>query len=649
METSVRSGKLARSNLGGLWAALMLSGTALGEVMYVDNRLAENGAGDYSVARRDRSGKDGTAYKTIGEAAATARAGDTVLIRAGVYHCGKSVRENDVLWPKNSGEAGRPIVFKAYQGERVVLGEGPPDYPDCDNVPLSIVRGVVTLKDVAHIAIEGLEFRKVAGWVYARTCHHVVIRNCLFADALHGAKGTARFLECRHLVIEHCTFRNSSFDSIQMEKCDRNLIADCTFDSAAHALLAVRGSNFNVVRHCRFDNPYFEKGRAEKLIEVYDVKPDRREPDHPAYIAEPAYDATRHNLFERNFFGYHPFREQSGAQPSAMQYSGQDGIIRFNVFCNPLRKQPAPQFPAASAGGPAIVMRWGGSWDGWNPRKHYWVGEGHEAGFVTGNRVFHNTFYGYDNGAVTVPGDNSVKNLPNPPPMEHKNPARPFHRPFAFADNQFINNVFMPGPYRAHVNWAWQRHITGKPVAVTALGLLGAVKFVNNDFFASGPAKDELIYVHTPKYPPPRSPAHMDKLYPDTFAGNLQQDPRLLSPEAGDFRLADGSPMIDAGAFLTTTVGAAHNGRQMAVKDAGFFFDGFGIQGQQGDLVRLHGQSQTARVVAIDYTTRTLELDRPLSWRDGQKVALAFAGNAPDVGAHEHGLAAPQTVGPLGP
>ena len=216
--------KPARLTLVWLWAIGLLAGTAPGEVIYVDNQLGQDRAGDYSVARRDGSGKDGTAYKTIVAAANAARAGDTVLIRGGVYHCGESIRANDVLWPKNSGTTGRPIVFRAYQGERVVLGEGPPDYPDADGLGISVARGVVTLKGVSCITIEGLEFRQVAGWVFARNCHHVTIRQCVFADALHGAKGAARFLECRYVVIDHCSFRNSSFDALQMEKCDHNLV-----------------------------------------------------------------------------------------------------------------------------------------------------------------------------------------------------------------------------------------------------------------------------------------------------------------------------------------------------------------------------------------------------------------------------------------
>lgn len=612
----------------GLLAADLLAGATI----HVDNKLAQPCKGNYSIARRDSSGADGDAYRTIVEAADAAQAGDTVLIRQGVYHSSQSLRENDVLWPKRSGQPGRPIVFKAYRGEPAVLGDGPTDYPD---EQISIARGVITLKGVSHIVIEGLQVRKVAGWIYARGCQNVVIRNCTLEDAMHGAKGTARFLECQHLVIDRCAFRNSSFDSVQLEKCDRGLIENCTFWRAEHSLLAIRGSSFNVVRACRFDNPYFEKGRAEKLIEVYDVKADRREPDSPAYIAPPAYDSTKHNLFERNLFGYHPFRPKVAAQPSAMQYSGQEGIIRFNVFCNPVRRRPDAEHPDAAPGGLAIAMRWGGSWDGWNPRRNWWMGEGHEAGFVTGNRVFHNTFYGYDNGCVAIPSEDGIKGIMNPPPMEHKNPPKVFHKRFEFADNLFVNNIFMAGPYLAHTNWAWQQHITGKPVAVTALGLLKAVRFLNNDFYATGPNREHLIYVHTSQYPPPGSPEQMGRTYPDTFVGNLNQDPQFMDLQAADFRLKAGSPLIDAGAPLTVTIRAGRDSRRMAVKDVRFFFDGFGIEGQTGDLVQLHGQSQTARVVGIDYAARTLGLDRPLSWAEGQGVSLAFAGRGPDVGAYE--------------
>lgn len=59
------------------------------------------------------SGAFSTPYRTLAKAGAEARAGDTVFIRAGTYE--------EVLRPNRSGTAGNPIVFQAYQGEKVVI------------------------------------------------------------------------------------------------------------------------------------------------------------------------------------------------------------------------------------------------------------------------------------------------------------------------------------------------------------------------------------------------------------------------------------------------------------------------------------------------------------------------------------------------
>ena len=58
----------------------------------------------------------------------------------------------------------------------------------------------------------------------------------------------------------------------------------------------------------------------------------------------------------------------------------------------------------------------------------------------------------------------------------------------------------------------------------------------------------------------------------------------------------------------------------------------FGISGEQGDLVQFEGQTDTARVLSIDYGTNTLSLDASLTWNAGDGVSLAYTGSAPDVG-----------------
>ena len=104
-------------------------------------------------------------------------------------------------------------------------------------------------------------------------------------------------------------------------------------------------------------------------------------------------------------------------------------------------------------------------------------------------------------------------------------------------------------------------------------------------------------------------------------------DPALL-----DFTPKDGggSTVVDAGVFLTSTVGSG-SGKTMVVKDAGVFMDGFGITA--GDVIQLDGQTQTAKVVGIN--GNKLTLNQELTWASGVGIGLAYKGSRPDAGAVE--------------
>lgn len=111
-------------------------------------------------------------------------------------------------------------------------------------------------------------------------------------------------------------------------------------------------------------------------------------------------------------------------------------------------------------------------------------------------------------------------------------------------------------------------------------------------------------------------------------------DPGFMDEARNDFRLSQGSRMIDAAGPLTTT-SAAGSGTSMVVKDASYFYDGHGIAHETGDTIQLIGGRDAAVVKAIDHATQTLTLDRALTWSKGQGVALRYAGSAPDIGAFE--------------
>ena len=612
------------------------------ETIYVDNILLSDClAGEYSVANRDNSGNDGNAYTSIIEAANVAGPGDTVLIRAGTYHAYKGPNENDVLWPKHSGTELSPIVIKPYDNEEVVLGDGINSYPN-DNWA-SIARGVISMRNVRYIEIEGLNIRRVAGWLFARNCSYITIKNCLFEDGLYGAKGGIRLIECDNCKIINDTFRKSSYDSLVLLESDFNLLQNNTFAIAAHSLLSLRSASFNVIRDNNFSNSYYENRAAEKLTEVFDQKVDTRDSRNPSYIPVPGYNGTQYNVFENNLFGYHPDRPFGGSRTSAIQFSGQHTIIRNNIFSNPSLKTQDPDYPKGLAGGVAIVMRWGGSWTGWNGKRI--VGEGHEAGYVTHNRIYNNVFYGYDNGKVTTPPDNIMKNIPNPPPM--KNVADyhnyPFDEEYAFEDNIFKNNIFSEGRIVPHINWTYLKKNEGMPVQLFLMGRLDTTYFYNNNFFSAGKYSDRLIYdnVHYP-YQDSKTPGLFNTNH-TAFSGNIQQDPLFVDANNNDFRLQSTSHMIDAGDFPTVITSPSGSGSKITVEDAGYFYDGYGIVGEQGDLIKFES-GQTARILDIDYSTgnNKIILDRQVFWSNGEKVSLNYFGAAPDIGAYENIPSAPQ-------
>ncbi|MCB2167346.1 MAG: hypothetical protein KQI78_06765 [Deltaproteobacteria bacterium] len=108
-----------------------------------------------------------------------------------------------------------------------------------------------------------------------------------------------------------------------------------------------------------------------------------------------------------------------------------------------------------------------------------------------------------------------------------------------------------------------------------------------------------------------------------------------------DFELQSDSGAIDNGVFLTKITSTSGSGTVFTVEDAGYFFDGWGLADEitttniSGDIIQLKGQSQTARILGVNYDNNTIFLDSPLTWTKGQEVALEYGGTAPDQGAYE--------------
>ncbi|NLN20044.1 MAG: PKD domain-containing protein [Firmicutes bacterium] len=126
------------------------------------------------------------------------------------------------------------------------------------------------------------------------------------------------------------------------------------------------------------------------------------------------------------------------------------------------------------------------------------------------------------------------------------------------------------------------------------------------------------------------------RLHGEQFVENRQLDPGFVDPDGFDHRLAVDSPLLDAAVALTHTVRSG-KGTILPVEDVYYFYDGFGLEGERGDLISVGDPQRVARIVRVDYDAGTLVLDRSLTWQAGEPVNLAWDGAAPDMGVYEQG------------
>ncbi len=431
-----------------------------------------------------------------------------------------------------------------------------------------------------YIIIEGLHVHDVDRWLNALGCHHIIVRDNKFEKAInpYGSSKTGLFFQaCTHVKIQNNIIHDSNQDNIGMIDCDYNLIEGNTITKATHTLWALKCSNYNIIRGNYFHN------EIQKIGEIYDCEnAGYGEGDFPKINSE---DDAKYNVVEGNTFA---FTASSGdASPYAgIQYSAQHGIIRNNIFYE--------------CTGPPLDLTLYGD----------------EARYNYSNRVYNNVFHDNNFGGMNISGNTS----------------------YTFSDQKIINNLFYKNRFiRNDTRWSWYEELDNQPVQIVT-GRTDGVVFENNNIFNS--QADELYVIAkgsrtSSSNPAPQSLSWWEADNPQMFKNNVQADPKLTDPSNYDFHLQPGSPMIDAGAFLTKTANSGANSALMQVVDAGWFMDGFGVV--SGDTIQLEGQTGHAIILSINYSTNTLTLDRVGSWDTDQGVSLKYNDDGPDIGAYEYG------------
>jgi hypothetical protein len=485
---------------GAALSVTALFATAQAATLYVDATLTSDCVGSYDVSARACGSGSEQAYATLAAAAAASQPGDEVRLREGTF--------GNPLSPSVSGTATDPITFRSHDGETATLS--------------GISSPALQVINQSHLVIEGLAVDDVLGWGRLEGATHVVIRNNQFTQATAtGTTGGLKLVQSDHNRIEDNLFEDGN-DNVVVQESDHNLLVNNQFIQGRHSLLSVRCGNYNVFRGNSFHNA------DQKAAEIYDCEGVS---DAPFLL-----DATKRNFFEGNVFE-HTMASTESYRYNGIQYAGQDGVVRRNVFYDNL----------------------GGG-------LHFQV-YSDEALVNNGHRAYHNTFH--------------------------------------------ANRCF---------------------------GLAASSTATSSEYFGSI-VKNCLLYENSDcaGQPPQVNIGNPEAVVLDSNA-EVDTPPLFVDAQGRDYRLTDQSPMVDAAAFLTETVGAG-SGTALPVADAAYFYDGNQIEGEQGDLIQLEGQSETVRIVAVDVAGKLLTVDEPLSWEDQQGVSLAFGGSAPDMGAFELGLA----------
>ena len=161
--------------------------------------------------------------------------------------------------------------------------------------------------------------------------------------------------------------------------------------------------------------------------------------------------------------------------------------------------------------------------------------------------------------------------------------------------------------------------------------------------------KNNLYYLHAPHsvYGVTGSTgvSLADQTFANEYNGDVSGNPLFVNASATpgdpmdeaypDLRLKAGSPCLNAGTALTTITSPGGTGTVFTVADAGYFMDGWGIDGVSGDEIQIIGTSRRATITNVNYSTNTITVGASLTWTQGQGIALSYSGTAPNAGAED--------------
>ncbi len=573
------------------------------------------GAADRYVAKNGKDSNDGSIgapWLTLGKLNQAVKAGDTVYIREGVY------KEN--LQPQVSGSATARITIKSFPGEKATItgsANNQPavtisvDYVTIENLNIKLVDPVGDWStNLPDVSISGATGTQVLG------CRIVNSK-----DAISEKNAGVRELG---IVI------GKSKDTL----LEKNFIKGLSFI----AIKVATGSLRTVIRN---------------NVTLANVGEGVR--------VDSSQQAIAGTLIEGNIFGESLTGDGVQTNPDfglpaaewAVSTDNRGIIIRNNVLFNNAENAVDLKGAADVVVENNIIYGNTGNNDGFlgDNKNDRLAGGGaitHGSGTETKDVIIRfNVIYDNNNGMVLENGWKVYNNtiLDNRRDYTGPNSTYDIVKDGGFGAIKTRNATVTRA---AIVNNIIGQQISGAQL-VTELRILESTEV---DLRANMYVKDSTT---TPKFVIQSSPGVYDTLNFADWKARLAGMPNVTGKEKGsfeaapvlvkgtdpegihvnyDFKIANqNSAVVDAGAYLTTTV-AAGSGTKVKVGDAHYFFDGYGVT--SGDTIKI-GNNAPVVISAINYDTNEITIKKSLTWNAGDGVSPPFSGSKPDIGAIEYG------------
>jgi hypothetical protein len=478
--------------------------------------------------------------------------------------------------PENAGTKHRPIVFTALAGH----------HPRID-APIGIR---LTERD-SHLVIRGLDFHTTTQSARLERCRNVQIIACRFFG--HFGRAYENFLvaDARSVTIKGC-YLDRQDQPVRREPGQRTESPEYRGDG-----FVLKGS----CSFCLFEEDTVTGAQHVAFVAAYGGPRQH----HNIWLRCTAHDnhtnfqlgnGTEYFLADGNTSYHHGVVWPEGSGHGIQGGAGKVGIFRYNTFWN----------DTVASGTRRVLM----------DQHALFTHEGGD-GPVVGNRFYNNTFCGDDG---PPPSTANLFRLANDSELGFP----------GFSKQQFKNNIFTGGQGLQMAETCGQL-IPFDSVTAYYDGNLFHRKRTGEPVYARDAGGIRVTFTL----------AEARRFMPRHFgAGNIDANPRFvdraLRGAAKDLHLQSDSPCVDNGVPLTHSTNSSREGDFLAVEDAGYFFDGWGIL--SADSVRI-GRGLPVRIVTVDYDRNTLRLSDVRSWGVGEGVEYfrsdRSSGRSPDIGAHE--------------